>query len=76
VDHGSSLARRRQDLATPSGRTLDDYLATSGPISRRTGPARGSATEMCGGGPGDREPGEFTDDTQMALLVAASLLER
>ncbi|MDK3256578.1 ADP-ribosylglycohydrolase family protein [Blastococcus capsensis] len=45
-------------------------------MSRRTGPARGSATEMCGGGPGDREPGEFTDDTQMALLVAASLLER
>ena len=38
-------------------------------------PARGSRTEMCGGGPGDREPGEFTDDTQMALLVAASLLE-
>ncbi|MFP5370142.1 MAG: ADP-ribosylglycohydrolase family protein, partial [Actinomycetes bacterium] len=37
-------------------------------------PARGSRTEMCGGG--DREPGEFTDDTQMALLVAASLLER
>ena len=39
-------------------------------------PARGSRTEMCGGGPGHREPGEFTDDTQMALLVAASLLEQ
>jgi ADP-ribosyl-[dinitrogen reductase] hydrolase len=39
-------------------------------------PARGARTEMCGGGPDDREPGEFTDDTQMALLVAASLLER
>jgi ADP-ribosyl-[dinitrogen reductase] hydrolase len=39
-------------------------------------PARGSRTEMCGGGALAWEPGEFTDDTQMALLVAASLLER
>jgi len=39
-------------------------------------PARGSKTEMCGGGSLGWEPGEFTDDTQMALLVAASLLER
>ncbi|WP_138732044.1 ADP-ribosylglycohydrolase family protein [Modestobacter excelsi] len=37
--------------------------------------ARGVATEMCGGGSLDWEPGEFTDDTQMALLVAASLVE-
>ncbi|SDM17850.1 ADP-ribosyl-[dinitrogen reductase] hydrolase [Geodermatophilus siccatus] len=39
-------------------------------------PARGAHTEMCGGGALDREPGEFTDDTQMALLVATSLVER
>ena len=39
-------------------------------------PARGSKTEMCGGGSLGWEPGEFTDDTQMALLVASSLLER
>ncbi|QNG35557.1 hypothetical protein F1C76_02095 [Geodermatophilaceae bacterium NBWT11] len=38
--------------------------------------ARGSATEMCGGGSLGWEPGEFTDDTQMALLVAQSLVER
>jgi ADP-ribosyl-[dinitrogen reductase] hydrolase len=38
-------------------------------------PARGAQTEMCGGGMG-WEPGEFTDDTQMALLVAQSLIER
>ncbi|MGY1719077.1 ADP-ribosylglycohydrolase family protein [Blastococcus sp. SYSU DS0552] len=38
-------------------------------------PARGSRTEMCGG-PDDREPGEFTDRTQRALLVGRSLLER
>src|SRR3954452_3440035 len=39
-------------------------------------PARGTSTEMCGGGSLDWEPGEFTDDTQMALLMAASLVER
>jgi ADP-ribosyl-[dinitrogen reductase] hydrolase len=39
-------------------------------------PARGAKTEMCGGGPVPRAPGEFTDDTQMALLVATSLLDR
>jgi ADP-ribosyl-[dinitrogen reductase] hydrolase len=39
-------------------------------------PARGAHTEMCDGGTLGREPGEFTDDTQMALLVATSLGER
>src|SRR3954469_16147410 len=38
-------------------------------------PARGAKTEMCGGGSLGWEPGEFTDDTQMALLVASSLVE-
>src|SRR5215210_4274219 len=44
--------------------------------ARFPAPARGTSTEMCGGGSLDWEPGEFTDDTQMALLVAASLVER
>ncbi|WP_324273545.1 ADP-ribosylglycohydrolase family protein [Blastococcus brunescens] len=39
-------------------------------------PARGATTEMCGGGSVGWEPGEFTDDTQLALIVASSLLER
>ena len=39
-------------------------------------PARGARTEMCGGGPNGREPGEFTDDTQLALLLGTSLVER
>ncbi|MGY1709054.1 ADP-ribosylglycohydrolase family protein [Geodermatophilus sp. SYSU D00758] len=39
-------------------------------------PARGLRTEMCGGGSLGWAPGEFTDDTQMALLVAGSLVER
>src|SRR3954447_19831749 len=38
--------------------------------------ARGAQTEMCGGGAIGWEPGQFTDDTQMALLVAQSLLEK
>lgn len=37
-------------------------------------PVPGAGGEMCGGGGWD--PGEATDDTQMALLVAESLLER
>ncbi|WUD76296.1 ADP-ribosylglycohydrolase family protein [Streptomyces sp. NBC_00510] len=36
-------------------------------------PAPGTGDEMCGGGGWD--PGEATDDTQMAVLVADSLLE-
>jgi hypothetical protein len=44
--------------------------------ARFPSPARGTATEMCSGGSLDWEPGEFTDDTQMALLVATSLLEQ
>ncbi|SOC50269.1 ADP-ribosyl-[dinitrogen reductase] hydrolase [Blastococcus aggregatus] len=38
-------------------------------------PARGARTEMCGGGSLGWAPGEFTDDTQMALLVATSLVD-
>jgi ADP-ribosylglycohydrolase len=37
-------------------------------------PVPGAGGEMCGGGGWD--PGEATDDTQMAVLVAQSLLER
>jgi ADP-ribosyl-[dinitrogen reductase] hydrolase len=44
--------------------------------ARFPSPARGVRTEMCGGGALRWEPGEFTDDTQMALLVAESLVER
>ncbi|MEV8094490.1 ADP-ribosylglycohydrolase family protein [Kitasatospora sp. NPDC085879] len=37
-------------------------------------PAPGAGGEMCGGG--GWEPGEATDDTQMAVLVAESLVEQ
>jgi len=32
-------------------------------------------TDMVGGGPFDLEPGEWTDDTSMALCLAESLIE-
>nr|MBA3277558.1 ADP-ribosylglycohydrolase family protein [Geodermatophilaceae bacterium] len=37
--------------------------------------ARGLRSEMCGGGSLGWAPGEFTDDTQMALLLASSLVD-
>src|SRR5262249_10314241 len=33
-------------------------------------------SDMIGGGPFDLEPGQWTDDTSMALCLAASLIER
>jgi ADP-ribosyl-[dinitrogen reductase] hydrolase len=33
-------------------------------------------TDMVGGGPFSLKPGEWTDDTSMALCLAASLTER
>ncbi|GAB7036673.1 MULTISPECIES: ADP-ribosylglycohydrolase family protein [Catenuloplanes] len=46
----------------------------AGAFSARFPSSGGEANEMCGGGGWD--PGEATDDTQMAVLVARSLLER
>lgn len=37
-------------------------------------PVRGGIGEMCGGGGFKWKPGEFTDDTQMALALAESLI--
>ncbi|MGW0600092.1 ADP-ribosylglycohydrolase family protein [Streptomyces sp. NPDC002776] len=50
-----------------------DKRGPQGAFSARF-PAPGAGGEMCGGGGWD--PGEATDDTQMAVLVAESLLER
>jgi ADP-ribosyl-[dinitrogen reductase] hydrolase len=35
-----------------------------------------SVTDMVGGGPFELAPGEWTDDTSMALCLAASLVHR
>lgn len=66
-------------LATVVGSAIGDALGAPfefGPpdaFSARF-PEPGSGGEMCGGGGWD--PGEATDDTQMAVLVAESLLQR
>ncbi|MFH8693850.1 ADP-ribosylglycohydrolase family protein [Streptomyces chartreusis] len=66
-------------IATVVGSAVGDALGApfefgpEGAFSARF-PEAGIAGEMCGGG--GWEPGEATDDTQMAVLVAESLLER
>jgi ADP-ribosyl-[dinitrogen reductase] hydrolase len=40
------------------------------------GPGPHALTDMVGGGPFRLQPGEWTDDTSMALCLAASLVER
>ncbi|WP_164701680.1 ADP-ribosylglycohydrolase family protein [Modestobacter sp. KNN46-3] len=76
-----SMPRAHRVAGALIGSAVGDALGAPfefGPAGRFSArfpsPARGSATEMCGSP--DREPGEFTDDTQLALLVAASLIER
>ncbi len=41
-----------------------------------TGAGRETVTTIVGGGPYDLRPGEWTDDTSMALCLAESLIER
>ena len=54
------------------GLAVGDALGTSLEFTRRdTQPLH---TEMLGGGPFDLQPGEWTDDTAMALALAASLI--
>lgn len=72
--------RQRRVAGALIGSVVGDALGAPfefgapGQFSRRfPEAARGVATEMCGGG--GWRPGEWTDDTQMALLVALSLIE-
>lgn len=76
----SGATRRERVVGALVGSVVGDALGApfefgpSGQFTRRfPEPARGLRTEMCGGGPW--APGEWTDDTQMALLLAASLIE-
>ncbi len=81
VDSGSSAAHRRQRvIGAIVGSVVGDALGAPfefGPAGRFSerfpAPARGLATEMCGGGAW--RPGEWTDDTQQALISALSLLD-
>ncbi|MEU7645175.1 ADP-ribosylglycohydrolase family protein [Streptomyces huasconensis] len=73
------MDRRQRAAGALVGSAVGDALGApfefgpEGAFSARF-PAGGHGGEMCGGG--GWEPGEATDDTQMALHVAASLLER
>ncbi|MGY1669442.1 ADP-ribosylglycohydrolase family protein [Geodermatophilus sp. SYSU D00710] len=76
------LSRRHRVAGALVGSTVGDALGAPFEFGRPHAfstrfpvPARGAATEMCGGGSLGWEPGEFTDDTQMALLVATSLVD-
>nr|WSY54479.1 ADP-ribosylglycohydrolase family protein [Streptomyces sp. NBC_00886] len=71
-------SRAERALGTVLGSAVGDALGApfefgpEGVFSARF-PTPGHGGEMCGGGGWD--PGEATDDTQMAVLVAESLLE-
>ena len=56
------------------GLALGDALGTSVEFSERDGVPR--VTDLVGGGPFGLAPGQWTDDTSMALCLAESLLER
>ncbi len=67
-------------LGTVLGAAVGDALGAPfefGPAgawsARFPQPRHGARTEMVGGGPFDWAPGEFTDDTQMALSMALAL---
>lgn len=72
-------SRMERALGAVIGSAVGDALGApfefgpEGAFSARF-PEPGQGGEMCGGGGWD--PGEATDDTQMAVLVAQSLLER
>ncbi|GGN93833.1 ribosylglycohydrolase [Streptomyces albiflavescens] len=73
------MKRLERAVATVVGSAVGDALGApfefgpQGVFSARF-PGPGGDGEMCGGG--GWEPGEATDDTQMAVLVAESLLQR
>lgn len=63
-----------KSLGALLGLACGDALGTTVEFS-----ARGSfirLTEIVGGGPFSLKPGEWTDDTSMALCLAASLVEK
>lgn len=64
---------RDRSVGALVGLAVGDALGTTNEFKRRdTYP---HLTGMVGGGPFDLKPGEWTDDTSMALALAASLIE-
>ncbi len=75
----SKIGRNNSDLAIRFrgcllGLAIGDALGTTLEFSSRN--ISNSHTEIIGGGPFGLNPGEWTDDTSMALCLAQSLLEK
>ena len=56
------------------GLAVGDALGTTLEFTARD--SQPHHTEMTGGGPFDLQPGQWTDDTSMALALAESVVER
>ncbi|MFJ2910699.1 ADP-ribosylglycohydrolase family protein [Streptomyces sp. NPDC087228] len=77
MKHPGSADRRDRVTGAVVGSAVGDALGAPfefGPAGVYTARFPDGVGTMCGGG--GRDPGEATDDTQMAVLVAESLLER
>ena len=73
VRHASHLDRMNRARGAMLGLACGDAIGTTVEFM-----PRGSftpMTDMIGGGPFDLEPGDFTDDSSMALCLASSLIE-
>jgi ADP-ribosyl-[dinitrogen reductase] hydrolase len=80
--HSPSRDDQRRALGAVLGGAVGDALGApfefgpAGAYSKRfPAPVHGGRGEMVGGGAFQWAPGEFTDDTQMAVILAESLLE-
>jgi hypothetical protein len=80
--HVPSPGDRRRALGAILGGAIGDALGApfefgpAGAFGKRfPEPVLGGRGEMVGGGAFHWAPGEFTDDTQMAVILAESLLE-
>jgi ADP-ribosyl-[dinitrogen reductase] hydrolase len=71
MPHETLIQKARGCLA---GLAVGDAVGTTAEF-RPKGSFR-TITDMIGGGPFDLQPGEWTDDTSMALCLAESLIER
>ena len=67
-----SESKRDRAVGSLLGLAVGDALGTTLEFTRRD--SLPPLTDMVGGGPFDLEPGEWTDDTSMALCLAESLL--
>ena len=66
-------SRRERYRGALLGLAVGDALGTTLEFAQRD--VRPPVTDIVGGGPFDLQPGQWTDDTSMALCLAASLIE-